>query len=208
MRVQILFIFFMGLIQACSANSPSVSQPVSKPSVAAAISSPKSAEPPPIERQTANLPEATNLPTYCAPDEYKTFFEQFVRGKDRQGNDTRATYTSDLIEIRDYNTPDQVLEVLRRQDDEFSIDLRDYRWVQLVPSSVDNSPYTRLKVDIYRASENTFRADYIKAQYKYTGDITGTESEEIVQTYGNPAAYIFQHRNGCWSLTQKLQVKQ
>ncbi|MGG6269832.1 hypothetical protein [Leptolyngbya sp. AN10] len=26
-----------------------------------------------------------------------------------------------------------------------------------------------------------------------------------MQTFGNPVAYIFQHRNGCWGLTQKLR---
>jgi hypothetical protein len=160
---------------------------------------------PPAKANQRNQSRPLPLPSYCAPDEYKTFFKQFVQGKDRQGNDMRTLYTADRIDVRDYNRPGQLLQTLRRQDDEFSINLRDYRWVQLVPSRLDNSPYTRLKLDIQRIHQNTFRVDYIKAQYKYTGNITGTESEELVQTYGNPNAYIFQHRNGCWRLTQKLQ---
>jgi hypothetical protein len=157
------------------------------------------------QRATPNTPPERKLPDYCEPDNYTDFFTAFVAEKDRQGNETRNTYTADQIEVRSYNNPDQIVGTLRRQDDEFSIASQDYRWVQLVPSSVDNSPYTRLKLDIQRVSQDTFRVNYIKAQYKYTGDVTGTESEELVQTYGNPAAYIFQHRNGCWMLTQKLQ---
>ena len=117
----------------------------------------------------------------------------------------RSTYTANRIEVRNYENPSQLLEVMRRQDDEFSISLRDYRWVILVPSSVDNSPYTRLKIDLRRVSQDRFRVDYIKAQYKYTGNTTGTESEDLVKTYGQPGAYVFQHRNGCWNLTQKLR---
>lgn len=152
-----------------------------------------------------NIPRQAAVPAYCAPDEYKQFFENFVRGQDYQGRDMRSTYTANRIEVRNYENPSQLLEVMRRQDDEFSISLRDYRWVILVPSSIDNSPYTRLKIDLRRVSQDRFRVDYIKAQYKYTGNITGTESEDLVKTYGQPGAYIFEHRNGCWNLTQKLR---
>ncbi len=192
----------IGLIQACNVSTPSsVATQSSSTPIPKSATVPRSNEPT-SEAQIAKRP---NLPAFCDRSEYETFFEKFVFGKDEHGNDLRAMYTADRIEVRDYDNPAQVLEVLRRQDDEFSINLVDTRWVQLVPSSVDNSPYTRLKLDIDRTSADTFRVNYIKAQYRYTGDITGTESEEIVKTYGNPGAYIFQHQNGCWRLTQKLQ---
>jgi hypothetical protein len=192
----------VGLIQACNISAPSsVATQSSSTSITKSATVSRSNEP----TAAAQIAGRPNLPTFCDRAEYTTFFEKFVLGKDEQGNDLRSMYTANRIEVRDYNNPAQVLEVLRRQDDEFSINLVDNRWVQLVPSSVDNSPYTRLKLDIDRTSADTFRVNYIKAQYKYTGDITGTESEEIVQTYGNPGAYIFQHKNGCWMLTQKLQ---
>jgi hypothetical protein len=149
--------------------------------------------------------QAKQLPDYCRVDSYREFFEMFVYDRDRSGKPMRLRYTAEQIEVRDYEQPDRVIETLRRQDDEFSINLRDYRWVQLVPSAVDNSPYTRLKLGLERTSTNEFRVDYVKAQYKYTGDVTGTESEDLVQTYGNLAAYVFQHRHGCWQLTQKFQ---
>ncbi|MEB3292477.1 MAG: hypothetical protein VKJ24_04900 [Synechococcales bacterium] len=203
----------IGLVQACSTLSPSVSQPSPSP-VPTAIGTPAAtatANPDPATEVSRNPIKddrtmTANLPTYCSQESYKEFFQVFVQGRDRQGNETRATYTADRIEVRDYNAPDQVIGTLRRQDDEFSIDLMDYTWVQKVPSTVDNLPYTRLKLDIQRLAEDQFRVEYIQAQYKYTGDVTGTESEELVQTYGNPGAYIFQHRDGCWQLTQKLQV--
>ncbi|PZO41471.1 MAG: hypothetical protein DCF19_09720 [Pseudanabaena frigida] len=144
------------------------------------------------------------LPQSCATEEYKSFFEQFVRGKDNPGNDIRYIYTSPYVQVRDYQDPSKLLEVMSRKNDEFSIDLRDYKWVQLVPSQVDNSPYTRLKIDIQKVNEKTFRVDYIKAQYRYAGTDKDLE-ETLVKTYGEPNAYIFEHRNGCWNLTQKLQ---
>lgn len=143
------------------------------------------------------------LPQYCSPDQFNSFFENFVRGKDFQGNETRFTYTADTIEVRDYENPSILIEVLSKKDDEFSISLIDYRWVQLVPSSVDNSPYTRLQIDFIRLDNNTFRVDYIKAEYAYDPQVG--EEEYLVRTYGKPGAYIFEHRNGCWNLTQKLQ---
>jgi len=182
------------LIPIYSANFPSAAQsiPTQKQNIAQS-------------ETKGNIPRQAAVPAYCTPDEYKQFFENFVRGKDYQGTDMRSTYTANRIEVRNYDNPSQLLEVMRRQDDEFSIDLRDYRWVMLVPSTVDNSPYTRLKIDLRRVSKDTFRVDYIKAQYKYTGNTTGTESEDLVKTYGQPGAYVFQHRNGCWNLTQKLR---
>ncbi|CAD5937190.1 hypothetical protein [Planktothrix agardhii] len=112
-------------------------------------------------------------------------------------------YTADTIEVREYENPSNLIELLSKKDNEFSIDLRDYRWVQLVPSTVDNSPYTRLQIDLIRISNTTFRVNYIKAQYTY--DSNGDGEEYLDYTYGEPGAYIFEHRNGCWNLTQKLR---
>ena len=163
-------------------------------------------ENPSIDKQNLETEKQSNanLPVSCAKDQYRSFFEQYVWGKDNQGNEIRYTYTAPYIQVRDYQDPSKLLETMSRKNDEFSIDLRDYRWVQLVPSQVDNSPYTRLKLDIKKVDDKTFRVDYIKAQYQYSG--VGTNQEEtILRTYGEPNAYIFEHRNGCWNLTQKLQ---
>jgi len=163
-------------------------------------------EKPSINKQNVETEKQSNanLPVSCAKDQYRSFFEQYVWGKDNQGNEIRYTYTAPYIQVRDYQDPSKLLETMSRKNDEFSIDLRDYRWVQLVPSQVDNSPYTRLKLDIKKVDDKTFRVDYIKAQYQYSG--VGTNQEEtILRTYGEPNAYIFEHRNGCWNLTQKLQ---
>lgn len=141
------------------------------------------------------------LPAYCAPEEYRNFFGHFVRGKDYQGRETRYTYTWPEIQVRDYQNPKTLLEVLRRQDDEFSIDQRDTRWVRLVPSGNGN-PYTPLKVDLRKINATTFRADHIQAEWGGDG-----EEERVIRTYGPPGAYIFEHRQGCWYLTQKLRSR-
>ncbi|WP_146048806.1 hypothetical protein [Pseudanabaena sp. BC1403] len=145
----------------------------------------------------------SKLPIVCGKEEYRSFFEDFVRGKDFQGNEIRYTFTSPYVQVRDYRDPSKLLETMSRRNDEFSISLRDYRWVQLVPADA-YTPYTRLKIDISRVDDKTFRVDYIKAQYQYSGNDKDQE-EHLVKTYGDPNAYIFEHRNGCWNLTQKLQ---
>ncbi|BBC26427.1 hypothetical protein [Pseudanabaena sp. ABRG5-3] len=154
------------------------------------------------DQQNAEVEQQSNAPlaVSCAKEEYTSFFEQFVRGKDDQGNEIRYTFTSHYVQVRDYQDPSKLLEMMSRKNDEFSISIRDYTWVQLVPSQVDNSPYTRLKLDFQRVNDKTFRVDYIKAQYG-----GADEKERLVRTYGEPNAYIFEHRNGCWYLTQKLQ---
>lgn len=160
---------------------------------------------PPADAQTQpkSIVTASSLPQYCSPDEYRAFFETFVRGQDYQGNETRLTYTAETIEVREYENPSNLIEVLNKKDDEFSINLRDYRWVQLVPSPVDKSPYTRLQIDLIRIDNHTFRVNYIKAHYTYDSNRDG--EEYLDYTYGEPRAYIFEHRNGCWNLTQKLR---
>ena len=117
--------------------------------------------------------------------------------------DLSYTFTSPYVQVRDYQDPSKLLETMSRRNDEFSISLRDYRWVQLVPADA-YTPYTRLKIDISRVDDKTFRVDYIKAQYQYSGNDKDQE-ERLVKTYGEPNAYIFEHRNGCWNLTKKLQ---
>ncbi|MEB3280474.1 MAG: hypothetical protein VKK42_16300 [Lyngbya sp.] len=210
---------FMGAIAGCknsmASNTLALTDAQTQPKVRVKASSSEATNQPnsvgsPSE-QVADNPTINNnnyqqqaaLPEYCSPDEYKSFFEHFVRGQDYQGNETRFTYTADTIEVRDYENPSNLIEVLSKKDDEFSINLRDYRWVQLVPSSIDNSPYTRLKIDLIRINNNTFRVDYIKAEYAYNPQLG--QEEYLVSTYGEPGAYIFEHRNGCWNLTQKLQ---
>lgn len=155
-----------------------------------------------IEKQSIST-STPNQHLSCAKEEYRSFFEHFVRGKDYQGNEMRYTYTAPYVEVRDYQDPSKLLETMSRRDDEFSISLRDYRWVQLVPADA-YTPYTSLKLDISRVDDKTFRVDYIKAKYQYLGDGKNQE-ETLVKTYGEPNAYIFEHRNGCWNLTQKLQ---
>ncbi|WP_434684429.1 hypothetical protein [Pseudanabaena minima] len=207
------------LVQACgiSSTKAAIDQPISG-GVNTQITSNPTPTSTPTQSNSSSIGNASietksleveklsqaNLPASCSKEEYRSFFEQFVRGKDNQGNEIRYPFTSPYIQVRDYQDPSKLIETMSRKNDEFSIDLRDYQWVQLVPSTVDNSPYTRLKIDIQKIDDKTFRVDYIKAQYKYEGNGNAQE-ESLVKTYGAPNAYIFEHRNGCWYLTQKLQ---
>ncbi len=151
----------------------------------------------PVKQQSGG-PQAA-----CALDQHASFFEQFTYGKGLLGVD-RPAYTSAYVQLRNYHDPSKPLRVVSRKDyNGFKIRLIDYRWSFSEPSTVDNSPYTRLKLDVRKLDTKTFRVDYIRAQYQFKGG--ESEAEDLVKTYGEPGAYIFEHRNGCWSLTKELR---
>jgi hypothetical protein len=217
----IIMVALVALIQACATpptksleNTKSLQEPIAESSEikSKATTSSKSDQSnisstgnPSSDTKTAEVEKQNNpkLAIACGKEDFKSFFEDFVRGKDSQGNEVRYTFTSPYVQVRDYQDPSKLLETMSRRNDEFSISLRDYQWVQLVPADA-YTPYTRLKIDISRVDDKTFRVDYIKAQYQYSGNDKDQE-ERLVKTYGEPNAYIFEHRNGCWNLTQKLQ---
>lgn len=201
---KLLGLTLVTIIQACNAP-PSANVTDIAPSATIQATPQNNPASSPSAIATENSPvlaqSQANLPQSCAIASHTEFFENFVRGQDYDGNEMRYRFTAAYVQVRDYQNPSQLIEVMSRKNDEFSISLRDYRWVQLVPSK--DSPYTRLNLEIKKTNEKTFRVDYIKAEFAYEGG--ESEGERIVRTEGAPNAYIFEHRNGCWYLTQKLQ---
>ncbi|GBO52668.1 hypothetical protein APA_337 [Pseudanabaena sp. lw0831] len=179
--------------------------------------------PPKQQKQTIGLPENQNTiatqPTaiadltgattsvkpaiaQCSPDEFKSFFEQFVRNPS-----TGYAYIDSEVQIRDYQDPSMLLMTI---GDKNYVDFRIWaignRYVYLDPSAKyrgdDELLKKRLKLDYQRIDAKTFRVNYIRAEFINDGkDRDGT----LVRTYGEPEAYIFEHRHGCWHLTQSLR---
>lgn len=140
----------------------------------------------------------------CSPDEFKSFFEQFVRNP-AAGHD----YIDAEVQIRDYQDPRRLL-----------MTIGDKNYVDFRISAIGNKyayidPYAkysgaellkkRLKLDFQRIDAKTFRVNYIRAEF-----LNGKkdEDESLVRTFGSPEAYIFEHRDGCWHLTQSLRQYQ
>jgi hypothetical protein len=138
----------------------------------------------------------------CAPSEFKSFFEQFVRDSSE-----REKYISSEVQIRDYQDPNVLLMTIGDKDYvDFRIGAIGNKYVYIDPSAKyrgdDELLKRRLKLDLQRIDAKTFRVNYIRAEFlndKKDGDGT------LVRTYGNPEAYIFEHRDGCWLLTQSIR---
>lgn len=157
--------------------------------------------------QAASLSKSANVA--CALEEYNSFFWDFVRGRDYQNNETRNAYTWSDVQIRDYQKPNRLLEVISKQNyDAFRIGLIDYSLVYVDPAtkklSVREQLKNRLKIDVKRLDQKTFRVDYVQAEFAVDPEAEDNNGA-LIRTYGNKGAYIFEHRLGCWHLTQDLR---
>jgi hypothetical protein len=138
----------------------------------------------------------------CSPDDFKSFFEQFVRNP-TAGYD----YIDTEVQIRDYQDPSRLLMTIGDKNYvDFRIGAIGNKYVYIDPYAKyrgdDELLKNRLKLDYQRIDAKTFRVNYIRAEFindRNDGD------GNLVRTYGNPEAYIFEHRNGCWHLTQSLR---
>ncbi|WP_434686592.1 hypothetical protein [Pseudanabaena minima] len=138
----------------------------------------------------------------CSTNEFKSFFEQFVH--DSAG---REQYISSEVQIRDYQDPSLlVMTIGDKNYMDFRIGAIGNRYVYLDPSAKfrgnDELLKKRLKLDFQKIDAKTFRVNYIRADF--INDRKDRDGN-LVRTYGNPEAYIFEHRDGCWYLSQSLR---
>jgi hypothetical protein len=155
-----------------------------------------------VQRDRASSPRR---PESCAPDNYGQFFWQFVKDNDMSNNPMRMPYSAASITVRNYENPDQVLEVVKKQSYQgFKIDSVDYTLVYDDPTITDPNAKARLKREVKRLDDNTFRVDYVRAEFETDGEAEDNNGK-LIRTYGAPGAYIFEHQNGCWNLTQEYR---
>ncbi len=121
----------------------------------------------------------------CTQDGYWSFFESFVRSAS-----VRTRYTAEAVSLRSLAQPDLETGRVARQDySGFRIALNDYQWV-LAGTTQD--------VDLKPTQDgNVFRVDYSPVELG--------PDDEVVRVTGAPGAYVFEHKNGCWELTQELR---
>ena len=137
--------------------------------------------------------------TKCSPDDFKSFFEQFVH--DSAGRDQ---YISSEVQVRDYQDPSLlVMTIGDKNYVDFRIGAIGNSYVYLDPSAKfrgdDELLKARLKLDYQRIDPKTLRVNYVRADFINDHKDGGSN---LVKTYESPEAYIFEHRNGCWYLTQ------
>ncbi len=139
------------------------------------------------------------IPEVCSPKNDKEFFRSFIHGKNDRGVD-RNTYTASKVEIRNYDDPSKLLEVRDKANyDGFRIGFIDYMAFYLDPVK-NPRDYENVTFDVTRIAPKTFRVDYSKAEY-----VDAERTNTLIRTYGTQGAYIFEHRDGCWYLTQELR---
>jgi hypothetical protein len=216
-RLSGLSLVSLALLQACT-SLPKASDAVPAPKPAVSAIAPEnqrtaatppviSSEPLPIAdaRVQSDRAQSPKRPESCARENYGQFFWQFVKDNDMRNNPMRMPYSAASITVRDYQNPDQVLEVVEKQNYQgFKIDSVDYTLVYDDPTITDPKAKARLKREVKRLDDNTFRVDYVRAEFE-----TDSEAEDnngkLIRTYGAPGAYIFEHQNGCWTLTQEYR---
>jgi hypothetical protein len=212
-----LSIVSLALLQACTAL-PKTSDAAPAPKSAVSAIAPEnnsaaatppviSSEPLPIAdaRVQADRAPSKPQPEFCARENYQQFFWPFVQDNDGSNHKIRSRYSADKIQVRDYNDPNQILEVVKKQDYQgFKIASVDYTLVYDDPTITDPNAKARLKREVKRLDDNTFRVDYVRAEFETDGEAEDNNGK-LIRTYGAPGAYIFEHQNGCWTLTQEYR---
>jgi hypothetical protein len=152
-------------------------------------------------------PLTRNVP--CQTAEFGYFFRVFVRGLDDRlpRSAVRSAYVWPQVEVRSYRNPNKLLATVSKQEyaNDFKIGLLYNRWIYLDPQAANYSePPPRLDVKFQTLDRDRIRVEYRQAEYAPTPN-AGKDSERLVKTFGEPGAYIFEHRVGCWRLTQELR---
>ncbi|WP_271253158.1 hypothetical protein [Pseudanabaena sp. Chao 1811] len=136
----------------------------------------------------------------CAPDAFPIFFEQFVRNPA-----IRYDYIGAEFQVRDYQDPRRLLmEIGDKNYIDFRIGVIGNQYVYIDPSIKYRGEVelfkNRLKLNYQRLNAKTFRVNYISAKL-----VDNRRDGTLVRKAREPEAYIFEHRDGCWHLTQSLR---
>jgi hypothetical protein len=144
----------------------------------------------------------------CSTTEFDYFFRVFVRGLDdlMPRSAVRKAHVWPQVQVRSYQNPDRLLATVPQQEyDGFKIGLLYNLWVYLDPKiPVYSESYPRLAIEFKTLSRQKIRVEYKQAEYAPLAS-AGVGKERLVKTFGEPGAYIFEHQNGCWRLTQELR---
>ncbi len=162
-RTALAVLLLLGLSACASVNRVDAPEPDARPQ---AVASAEPASTQPIARVV--LP-----PEACTRDGAWDFFKQFVARAEVR----KAYSTVDLKPTNNF--------------DGFRIGLVDNRWVY-VDTTLSEADYPRVRLKGVREGD-TFRMEYVKAQY--------APNEDLLKTYGPTASYTFEYRNDCWVLT-------
>jgi hypothetical protein len=153
-----------------------------------------------------DAPAARKIP--CSTAEFPYFFRVFIRGLDdlMPRSAVRKAHVWQQVQVRSYKNPRRLLALVKQQDyDSFRIGLLNNLWIYSDPTVTSYSDaFPRLDVKFKTINKKKVRVEYIQAEYAAIPN-SPTGAEKLIKTIGKPGAYIFEHRNSCWRLTQELR---
>jgi hypothetical protein len=179
------FGFLLASCQQAGSHAPSSTGPADVSSVATMQEPCKATRAPAADEQ--DLPAEA-----CVKSEegFSEFFGHFV-----QDRKVRESHSAPMIEVGDIKKDDETKNVVASdQIEPFRIALVDSRWVYEEPGK---PPGELARVDTNRTLDgNTMRVEFVRAEF--------SSEEDVLKTMGDPEAYIFAFRKGCWQLTKYL----
>lgn len=145
----------------------------------------------------------------CQSKEFSTFFEHFV-----QNPAVRAAYTAPQVEIRKLSDPKQVVSTAPAADYKtLPLSFWDYSYADTASADKFEAGQSEtiefLQLDFQDLPGDGRKVSFVKAEYldaqgQSVGNPEGIEYERV-RTYGDPRAFVFAWRDGCWRLTQDLR---
>ncbi|MFQ6311453.1 hypothetical protein [Lysobacter capsici] len=181
-KTTLLLIFVTGCSVPSHADKPATAE--SRPQKSQAQHSSKAQEAPTVQPMDADA---------CGNNDqdFDNFFNAYIYRPE-----LRPQHTSPSIEIRQISDKNKKIGTeTKEQNKPFKIGLIDYRWSYVTAHGKEEKS-DRIEIKIHREG-NAMQVDFIRA--KYTNDDT------LIRTYGPEGAYVFEHKNNCWQLTQELR---
>lgn len=183
-KTVICLIFITGCSAPSHADKPVATATVPRPQASQAHNSSKQREAPAVQTMDADACGRSD-------QDFDNFFNAYIYRPE-----LRSRHTSPDIEIRKISDKNNKIGIeTKEQNKPFKIGLIDYRWSYVTPDEkADKSD--RIEIKIHREGD-AMQVDFIRAHY--------TNDDTLIETYGAKGAYVFEHKNNCWQLTQELR---
>lgn len=124
---------------------------------------------------------------------FSAFLNEYVNKRD-----LREHFMAHKIEIRSFSDPTKKIGIeTASQNQPFKIGLADHMWSYIEAGKEKSpEPYALIQIEKKFYGESV-RINFVKAEF--------TPEHDLIRTYGPMGAYIFEHKQGCWQLTQELR---
>lgn len=133
----------------------------------------------------------------CGKDQFDGFLYWYTMSTTQGGWLEQVIFTNYLVRVGDLNDPERVHDWADRMEylGQFRITSRDVRASTLRPVMAENDDYRRITTT--RLSDTKYRVDWAGGP--------GFAGVPEAQQFNKAGAYIFEHMDDCWYLTEDLR---